>query len=119
MRRLSVAILLLLTACLFRLSAFEIMPETGSVSTFVVNGNDTLLFFSGAIELKTDDDSKVDWYRLSDLVNPVATNSSTCYMFNSGDGVYAKAADGTVATCCVFDYDLVKPVLNKAVIEYL
>lgn len=110
-------ILLYLIGCLTPVFGFYIQPETGVNAVFRLNKQDTLFFFDGEPRVMTSDGSKVDWYTLLDTLTPIATNTSTCYNFESGDGILAKT-DSTRATCFVFNYRLLKPQITSVNVTY-
>ena len=96
---------------------FYVQPETGTNAVFRINESDTLFFFDGRPELKTSDGSKVDWYILPDTTHPIVTNTSECYIYESGDGVFAKNETG-YSICFVFDYQLLQCSIEVAYVTF-
>ncbi len=110
MRKILSAILLILSACAYALHV------EGVGSTKVYNNGDTIFVFADNPELKTRDNSKVDWYQLDGTL--FASNTETIFPNYEGDGYYIEVG-GQREYFYVFRYSDYRPRLDSLIVDSL
>lgn len=96
----------------FSAFSYALHVEPVGMATLLTNDGDTLLVFASDPELRTKNSvGEVDWYRLSDTINPVQTGTDYFYP-EHGEGYMIKV--GTERDVFwVFDYDQLRPVISQ------
>lgn len=99
-------------AIFFSVFSYALHVECVGTAIQLTNDGDTLLVFASDPELRTQNSvGKVDWYRLSDTINPVQTGTDYFYP-EHGEGYMVKV--GTERDVFwVFDYDQLRPVISQ------
>ena len=108
MRKILLAIILFISGISY---AFHI--EGVGNRTFIDNDGDTLFIFESNPEFKSKMGT-IDWYRVSDTINPL--QSGTDYLYPEHGEGYAIKVDSVWEYFWVFDYEQLRPQINGVVV---